>query len=191
MNKVKLEFAKNESISIGEYGGEEVYVETYIPYEDYLTICSRYLATYFLSEGVNELNEWNYLGAEQEKDLYILDNYTNILVFDEDENLVLDWDGVLASGIISSLANSIVNYYKLSEDIWLLVDSVKHKKAMDSSFKKVLDDIVSSLIGFAEGLSDIEMTEDGFKKIVEEISKMSNVLKDSPVSNILEDANRR
>lgn len=190
MEKVKLEFANNESISIGEYGGQEIYVETYIPYEDYLTICTQYLATYFLTEGV-ELYEWNYLGAEQEKDLYILDKYTNIMIFDESDNLVANWDELLASGIIAHVANSIMNYYKLSEDIYILVENVKRQRAIESSFKRVLDDVTEKLIGFVNNLSDIEMTEDGLSRIAEQISQMGKTIQDSPVSEILKDANRK
>lgn len=195
MNKVKFKFEENKPISIGTYDGNEVLVIPYIPYEAQLSLVSQYLSTYFYSES-NEtsdkfLSEYNYFGAEYELMMNIVDDFTNIMVFGSGEEPIFDSDGFLSSGLWEDIKASIRNYDDLISMIYIVVSSVKEEKYQKNSFREALNEATKIITEFVEGLSNIEMTEEGFKGIIKQISEVGETLKDSPLSSIIEDSKRK
>jgi len=194
MEKKKLSFQKQELKTLdGKFGGEEIKVFRYIPYQDMLVLASKYMETYFLSEEVETemfLSGWNYFGAEHAFTMEVVDKYTNIMVFDEEGNFVLDLDGFLASGLWEEITYAIENYHDVIGNIMIAVDNYKNEMLMKNSFEKALQSLINSIIAFVERISE-EGTEESLESLTKSIKQVGETLKDSPVGQIIEDANRK
>lgn len=194
MEKKKLVFQQKywETLD-GKFGGEEIKVAPYIPFEEMLVLASKYLENYFLSDSAETdafLSEWNYIGAEHSLMIEVIDRFTDIMVFDENGEVVLDLNGVLSSGLWEEIKLAIGNYYDVLSHIMILVDNYKNEMIMKNSFQRVLQTLVDSLLDFVDRISE-EGSEESLQKLTQSIEKIGETLKDSPVGTILEDANRK
>lgn len=194
MEKKKLVFQQKywETLD-GKFGGEEIKVAPYIPFEEMLVLASKYLENYFLSDSAETdafLSEWNYIGAEHSLMIEVIDRFTDIMVFDENGEVVLDLNGVLSSGLWEEIKLTIENYYDVLSHIMILVDNYKNEMIMKNSFQRVLQTLINSLLDFVDRISE-EGSEESLQKLTQSIEKIGETLKDSPVGAILEDANRK
>lgn len=194
MEKKRLSFQKQSLKTLdNKYEGEEIKVFRYIPYQDMLLLASKYMESYFLSDKSETemfLSEWNYFGAEHAFMMEVVDRYTNIMVFDESGDFVLDVDGFLSSGLWEDIKYGIENYHDVIGHIMIAIDNYKSEMLMKNSFERALQVLIDSVMSFVDRISQ-EGTEESLEALTNSIRQVGETLKDSPVGQIIEDANRK
>lgn len=169
MDKIILEISELSQAEIN-FGSQKIYVDVYIPIEKKVVLLSNYMTSLYQEKNF----VGNYIESEYGLILGILDLCTNIDV--SGENDTFDLNGILASGVFKDIKDKILNYNELRNDISRLIELNNSSKSIGHKFDMVAD----RLILFLNNLSEIDLSEQGIKKMIsnftEEVSQLNKTI---------------
>lgn len=160
---------------------------TVIPYIDYATmvqIAVAFTSEYFypaLDNTVKGLSEWDLVGAEYVLVTRIVNECTNISVFDDNGKINMKkFDNIFRSGLWDEIRKRIKNYAEFRSMLYKIVDDIKEQMLSKKSVGSVIDNFSKTL--------QKSFSQEALKSLTESAEKLSETVKDSPMGKFYKEA---
>jgi hypothetical protein len=114
----------------------------------------------------------NYIEAEYSLVLSILDLNTNIQITDEN-NIIIDLDDLLASGIWEQVNRRIENYDRVRSHLDNVVRNLIREKDLEKSIGSTIDNLSNKIFVLLDKIADLDLSEDGIKQLLTELRQIS------------------
>jgi hypothetical protein len=174
--KVEIKILSKDYIKI-EHNKQDIFVYPYIELGMKSTLLNNYVTSYF---GIGDFVD-QYIQAEYGLMLSIIDNFTNVKM-DDETGVSIDIDGLVNSGLWDDIKSKIVNYGELRNDIDVVVKRISDQYALERSIGTVVDGIAQKAYSFLEKISNMDLSEEGIKKLVGELQGQVSEFNDTFVS---------
>lgn len=177
MKKVILDFKfpKNKTI---EYNNTEIEITPFIGIGEQVSLINKYISDYFMrvegKEYLTPTSPYNYIEAELNQKIYILQTCTNIDFDKLDSNIYVDpafWE---------KITNEITNYNEFRDMLYEVVNEVKTKELNESSLAGVIQIFTEKLSGVLDNFS--KMNPEDINKMVEETSTLFEKISSLPIN---------
>jgi hypothetical protein len=161
MEKINVELKSKPEESF-VFEGQMILVKPYVDIVGKNILIENYINS--LSNTEDEIR--GYIEAEYGMILGLLDLCTNVDIKG------LEIDKIIDSGLWEQVRSKIVNYDELQKDIV----NVKKVISENKSTSKMLSGLISKVSVFIDGLSKMDLSEEGIKSLVSQLQSESKVL---------------
>jgi DNA repair ATPase RecN len=168
MEKIELPVSSKKLTEI-EHKDTTISVDPYISLSNEKQLIRDYTTSYFQSDDIVA----SYIEAEYSLVLQILSYQTSLKIVD-DEKVILDIDNFMATELWNKIKDSIKNYAIFIEHLSVIIKRIEDQKALEKSIGANIDKIATKAFEFLDKVSQLDLSEDGVKKMVGELSDISN-----------------
>jgi hypothetical protein len=184
MEKKVISFAETENVMI-RFQKQDIEVVPLIPLDLQAFLIENYVANYFYPQNriIGSLKK-DYLGAELNLRLLILDRLTSVSITGEDENYTKN----LCSELWDLVEVSISNYWSFRESLDKVVEEVEKEIAIEKSVGGVLDKLSEKISYFMDKLNSIPIED--MKKITKDASKLLKQVETSQAASLFVEAGK-
>lgn len=196
MEKQVLKIANADNIRKIRIGDSDNYfrVVTFIPLAVQFVLANRYLNAYFNSDEEHNLemfgSRWDYLGAENELMLGIIDGMTDIQIIGENSEEAIDIDDLVSSGIWKSVKENISNYEDFVSSLNIMVQDAREEALSRRSVGYVVDRMAEKLSEFVGNLSKVDLSENGIKELLKSVSEINEKFAETPVGKLAQEVSK-
>ena len=178
MEKREIAIGLNPSAEI-KFQDKIISVNTRISQEFQYEFARSYIELLFGTEDIIE----NYYASEWHLILSVVNECTNLIVFDENKSKNIELDTLVSSGLWDAIKNQIVNYNEFRGFLNEIYQSIKEEKALEKSFGQALDKITNKVVEFIDKIGKIDVSKEGLAELVSGLSTQINQFKtDFPTS---------
>jgi len=158
--KSKIDLTPTDWIKI-EYKKQDIYVNPCIGLSNKTEIIRNYVETYFKDEDILS----NYIVAEYGLILQIVDLCTTIEVSEEGQ-IIIQIDDLIGSGLWNRIAQSILNYYSVREELSVIVKKIEEQNALNKSIGYTFDRLSDKIFETLDKLMQMDLSEKGISELL-------------------------
>lgn len=145
--------------------GREMIKVLPIPLPKQVSFIKEYVNYYFAEGDFID----NYFNAEWTLVLGITDVCTNLPIIEEGENITLEY--LVTSGLWENVKSAIINYEEFIRNLNDVLKKISEQKALEKSIGVTVDKLAGQLFVFLDKISNLDLSEDGIKKLLTELRK--------------------
>lgn len=182
MEKNKLDIATREPVSF--YFGKaemKIIVDPYISLMNQSIFMRDYIDLLFKEDDF----ENGYFVAEWSLVMAIIDKMTNVQIMPEENTI--DLNIVVNSGLWDEIRERIVNYDDFKNKLLYVVEKTLEQKALEKSIGVTIDKVANQAMIFLEKYSQLDLSEEGVKKLIEALNGLNPI---KPLSEVPEKKSR-
>ena len=187
MEKKVIEFGKMENEVI-QFDGQDVQVVPFISGALEAFLIDQYIQDYFYSSTDHKILPSvlrNYLGAELQVKLTILDRLTNVQISNADDP---DYADRICTELWDLVVDKIRNYWDFEENLSCVIEEIKNELDLEKSVGGVINGLVGKLGELLDKLNNV--SPDEMKKLVEDSQGLLKELEQSPASAVFIESER-
>lgn len=191
IKKIKLELAPIETVKFDFYGNN-IEVRTVLTLSEQNELMNQYVYQYFapMRDLMSvKITQYDYLGAEQGLIGWIIENLTNVQIFDEDDQIAIDLDTLYSRGLWQEVRERIANYEEFRYKLDRVVKDYLHDRTVEKYTGAVLDDLYHKIADFLKEISSMDA-----EKIAAIKQSMQDLLKEaaeSPLAGLMQEAKKQ
>lgn len=179
--KIKITFPEIENVTI-KFDNQKIEIRPYLTLGEQIELINKYVQNYIFGNGIIELSVYDYIGAELQLMLAIVDKLTNVEVADSEGNLLINESDLLVSGLWSDIVSKLQNYSGFRKLLDRVIEDVKYQTTLQQSVGNVLDNVSKKIVEFIGKISQTELTPEFVNKIKEASKEITENIGNNPIA---------
>lgn len=180
MEKVRITFSEYENVFL-KFNNQKIEIRPYLKMAEQVELINKYLENYLFGNSAVSLSAYDFVGAELQLMLTVIDLLTNIEVADNDGNLLVNEGDVVVSGLWDEIKSKIDNYVQFRELLDRVVEDVKYQIVLQHSIGTVINGVVEKANVMIDKLTSMDITPETIEKIKEMSKEVTENIGKNPV----------